>query len=74
MKATNDRKCISISCTEGLGTWKKPCDMKFVLVGLFCGPLLALIPPLTQAKNRGSGNRVSDFRVSGGPPVICYQI
>ena len=21
------------------------------------------------AKNRGSGNRVSDFRVSGGPPV-----
>ena len=45
--------------------------MKFVLVGLFCGPLLALIPPLTQAKNRGSGNRVSDFRVSGGPPVLC---
>ena len=45
--------------------------MKFVLVGLYCGPLLTLIPPLTctQAKNRVSGNRVSDFRVSGGPPV-----
>ena len=30
-----------------------------------------LIPPLTRkyAKNRGSGNRGSDFRVSGGPPV-----
>ena len=45
--------------------------MKFVLEGLYCGPLLTLIPPLTRtsAKNRGSGNRVSDFRVSGGPPV-----
>ena len=45
--------------------------MKFVLLGLYCGPLLTLIPPLTRtkAKNRGSGNRVIDFRVSGGPPV-----
>ena len=42
---------------------------EFVLVGLYCGPLLTLIPPRTQAKKRGSGNRVSDFRVSGGPPV-----
>ena len=42
--------------------------MKLVLVGLYCGPLLMLIPPLTrtEAKNRGSGNRVS---VSAGPPV-----
>ena len=30
------------------GTWKKPCYMKLVLVGLFCGPLLTLIPPLTR--------------------------
>ena len=30
------------------GTWKKPCYMKFVLVGLYCGPLLTLIPPLTR--------------------------
>ena len=28
-------------------TWKKPCYMKFVLVGLYCGPLV-LIPPLTR--------------------------
>ena len=28
------------------GTWKKPCYMKLVLVGLYCGPLLTLIPPL----------------------------
>ena len=54
-----------------LGTWKKSCYMKFLLVGLYCGPLLTLIPPLTctYAKNYGSGNRVSDFHVSGGPPV-----
>ena len=53
------------------GTWKKTCYMKLVLVGLYCGPLLTLIPPLTRtyAKKRVSGNRVSDFRVSGGPPV-----
>ena len=46
--------------------------MKFVLVGLSWGPLLVLIPPLTrtQAKKRVSGNRVSDFHVSGGPPVL----
>ena len=46
--------------------------MKLVLVGLYCGPLLTLIPPLTRKKKkkRVSGNRVSDFRVSGGPPVI----
>ena len=25
------------------------------------------------AKNRGSGNRVRDFRVSGGPPVRCTR-
>ena len=44
--------------------------MKLVLVGLYCGPLLTLIPPLTrtQAKKRVSGNRVSDFHVSGGTP------
>ena len=30
------------------GTWKKPCYMKLVLVGLYCGPLLTLIPPLTR--------------------------
>ena len=30
------------------GTWKKLCYMKSVLVGLHCGPLLALIPPLTR--------------------------
>ena len=56
--------------------------MKLVLVGLYCGPLLTLIPPLTQAKKRVSGNRVSDFRVSGGPPVVhkrshfydCFQL
>ena len=30
------------------GTWKKPCYMKLVLVGLYCGPLLMLIPPLTR--------------------------
>ena len=29
------------------GTWKKPCYMKLMLVGLYCGPLLTLIPPLT---------------------------
>ena len=28
------------------GTWKKPCYMKLVLVGLYCGPLLTLIPHL----------------------------
>ena len=46
--------------------------MKFVLVGLFCGPLLTLIPPLTctQAKNHGSGNCVRDFCVSGDPLYI----
>ena len=44
-----------------------------MLVGQYCGPLLVLIPPLTQAKNRGSGNRVSDFRVSGGPPIIVMM-
>ena len=27
------------------GTWKKPCYMKFVLVGLYCGPLLTLHKP-----------------------------
>ena len=32
------------------GTWKKPCYMKFVLVGLYSGPLLTLIPPLTRTK------------------------
>ena len=49
--------------------------MKLVLVGLYCGPLLTLIPPLTRtyAKTRGSGSRVSDFRVSGGPPVVLAQ-
>ena len=30
------------------GTWKKMCYMKLVLVGLYCGPLLTLIPPLTR--------------------------
>ena len=47
--------------------------MNFVLVGLYCGPLLTLIPPLTRtlAKKRVSGNRFSDFRVSGGPPVFA---
>ena len=42
-----------------------------MLVGLYCGPLLTLIPPLTRTKikKRVSGNRVSDFCVSGGPPV-----
>ena len=51
------------------GTWKKPCYMKLVLVGLYCGPLLTLISSLT-AKNCGSGNRVSGFHVSGGTPCI----
>ena len=36
------------------------------------------IPPSplahTYAKNRGSGNRVSDFCVSGGPPVLVCTI
>ena len=27
---------------------EKPCYMKFVLVGLYCGPLLTLLPPLTH--------------------------
>ena len=50
--------------------------MKLVLVGLYCGPLLTLIPPLTRtyAKNRVSGNRVSDFRVSGGRPVAWKEL
>ena len=41
-------------------------------MGLYCGPLLTPIPPLTRtlAKKRVSGNRFSDFRVSGGPPVF----
>ena len=45
--------------------------MKFVLVGLYYSPLFRENPLLAhkKAKNRGSGNRVSDFRVSGGPPV-----
>ena len=43
--------------------------MKLVLVGLYCGPLLTLIPPL----KRVSGNRASDFRVSGGPPVLSFH-
>ena len=30
------------------GTWKKPCYMKFILVGLYPCPLLSLIPPLTH--------------------------
>ena len=30
------------------GTWKKLCYMKFMLVGLYCCPLLALIPSLTR--------------------------
>ena len=50
--------------------------MKFVLVGLYFGPLLTRIPQLTRmsAKKRGSGNRVSNFRVSGGPPVeVKYE-
>ena len=33
--------------TRILGLGKKPCYMKLVLVGLYCGPLLTLIPPLT---------------------------
>ena len=47
--------------------------MKFVLVGLYCGPLLMLIPLLirTYAKNHVSGSRVSDYRVSGEPPIFC---
>ena len=53
------------------GTWKKPCYMKLVLVGLYCGPLLTLIPPLTQAKKHVSGNRVSNFRVSVSPVRVC---
>ena len=50
--------------------------MKLVLVGLYCGPLLTLIPPLTrtQAKNHGRGNRVGDFRVSGGPHSVLVKI
>ena len=34
-----------------------------------------LIPPLahTRAKNHGSGNRVSDFRVSWGLPVVVLN-
>ena len=32
-----------------------------------CGPPLTLIPPLTRTQAK---NRVSDFHVSGGPPVI----
>ena len=32
------------------GTWKKSCYMKFLLVGLYCGPLLTLIPPLNVHK------------------------
>ena len=57
-------------------TWKKTCYMKLVLVGLYCGPILMLIPPLTRtkAKNRVSGNRVSDFHVSGGPPVFSLKM
>ena len=49
--------------------------MQLVLVGLYCGPLLPLIPPLTRtyAKKRVSGNRVSDFCVSGGPPVVFIE-
>ena len=30
------------------GTWKKSCYMKLVLVGLYYGPLLTLIPPLIR--------------------------
>ena len=39
-------------------------------------PTNAKIPPLarTSAKIRGSGNLVSDFRVSGGPPVLPTKL
>ena len=48
--------CSNISCYKYrgsppyafFGTWKKLCYMKLVLVGLYCGPLLTLIPPLTR--------------------------
>ena len=29
-----------------------------------------VLSPLLMRKNHGSGNCVSDFRVSGGPPVV----
>ena len=44
-------------------TLKKPHYLKFVLLG-----------QKPKAKNRGSGNRVSDFRVSGGPPVDAFLV
>ena len=41
-----------------------------MLVGLYCGPLLALIPPLTQATKRVSGIRASGNRVMRGLGVF----
>ena len=43
--------------------------------GTVVGPLLTRKSPQlhVQAKNCGSGNRVSDFRVSGGPPVYFFS-
>ena len=40
--------------------------------GTVGSPLLTTNPPLAciKAKNRGSGNCVSNFRVSRGPPVM----
>ena len=41
-----------------------------VIGTVLCSPTNANSPTYTYiAKNRASGNRVSDFRVSGEPPV-----
>ena len=48
LEAEIDYNTKYILYTEAFGTWKKPCYMKLVLVGLYCGPLLTLIPPLTR--------------------------
>ena len=50
--------------------------MKFVLVGLYCGPLLTLIPPLTRTlvKKRGSGIRASGNRVMRGLGVCMLSL
>ena len=45
---------------------------KICVSGTVGSPLLTTNPPLAciKAKNRGSGNCVSNFRVSRGPPVM----
>ena len=70
MKPTNDRKCISISCTEGPRLTRILGLGKTVLHEIRVSG--TVVSPLLTRKNRCSGNCVSDFRVSRGPPVIVF--